>query len=123
LVIKSLSSKTSELDIVENHLKKDISKLEAIKIGYLTDILNPKATLLFLSIFTVVITPSTPLWAKIFMWLEMSVVTFLWYALVAFIISHKSVKSRIVSIQRYAEKFVGVVLIALGIKVALSTSK
>ena len=120
---KSLKSKTSELSIVENHIKNDISKIKAIKIGYLTDILNPKATLLFLSIFTVVITPNTPLWAKIFMWLEMSVVTFLWYAFVASIISHKSVKSRIVNIQHYAEKFIGVVLIMLGIKVALSTSK
>lgn len=120
---KSLTAKSSKLNLsTENH-EQDISKLAAIRIGFLTNVTNPKATLFFLSLFTLVITPSTPLFIKILMGAEMSIATFSWFAFVAYITSHHLVKNKLSSIQGFAEKFIGVVLIALGIKVALSTSK
>lgn len=119
---KSLTSKNTHIDIHTN-VKKDISKWKAIRIGFLTNVLNPKATLFFLSLFTLVISPQTPLSVKLIMGVEMSVATALWFALVAFLISHHLVKSRLSKTQKYAEKFIGVVLIGLGIKVALSTTK
>jgi threonine/homoserine/homoserine lactone efflux protein len=53
----------------------------------------------------------------------MSIVTAAWFSLVAYLVSHRLIKDRIGKIQNFAEKFIGVVLIGLGIKVALSTSK
>lgn len=120
---KSLTAKATKIDISARSHKEDISRLAAIRIGFITNVTNPKATLFFLSLFTIVITPSTPLFIKILMGTEMSIVTFLWFALVAYLTSHHIVKDRISGIQHFAEKFIGVVLIALGIKVAFSTSK
>ncbi len=120
---KSLTSKSSKVDIKTQSQKKDISKLAAIKIGFITNVTNPKATLFFLSLFTIIVTPTTPLFIKILMGAEMSIVTSLWFMLVAYLTSHHLVKTKISSIQHFAEKFIGVVLIALGIKVAFSTSK
>ena len=120
---KSLTSKSSKRDVHAESYKKDISSTAAVKIGFITNVTNPKATLFFLSLFTLVITPSTPLFVKILMGAEMSVVTFLWFAFVAYIASHHLVKNKLSSIQGFAEKFIGVVLIALGIKVAFSTPK
>lgn len=118
---KSLTSKAPTIEKEsEGANTKSISDLEAIKIGFITNVTNPKATLFFLSLFTIVIVPNTPLWLKLLMGGEMSVVTFAWFALVAIILSHHLVKQRIGKIQHYAEKFIGVVLIGLGIKVALS---
>lgn len=120
---KSLSSKRSDYSESGETIKSDITKWKAIRIGFLTNVLNPKATLFFLSLFTLVINPQTPMGLKIFMGLEMSVVTALWFTFVAFVFSHKLVKSKIGIFQFYAEKCIGVVLILLGIKVALSTSE
>jgi len=120
---KSLTSKSSKTNVTVSDQKKDISKLAAIRIDFITNATNPKATLFFLSLFTIIVTPTTPLFIKILMGAEMSIVTALWFMLVAYLTSHHLVKSRISGIQHFAEKFIGVVLIALGIKVALSSSK
>jgi len=120
---KSLTSKSSSLKIEESDRKEDISKGKAIRVGFLTNVLNPKATLFFLSLFTLVINPQTPIGVKVFMGFEMAIATFLWFAFVAYLVSHHLVKSKLNRIQHFAEKFIGVVLIALGIKVALTASK
>ena len=120
---KSITLKSSKLQLDTTEHKKDISPLKAMSIGFLTNVLNPKATLFFLSLFTLVISPTTPLGIKIFMGIEMAVVTALWFAFVAFLISNQLVKSRLQKVQSKAEKFIGFVLIGLGIKVALSSSK
>lgn len=119
----SLSSKSHGGKLASQVQKEDISPISAIKIGFLTNATNPKATLFFLSLFTLVIKPETPVFIKLFMGTEMAIVTALWFALVAFLISHRAIKSRIDSVQYYSEKAIGVVLIGLGIKVALSSSK
>jgi len=120
---KSLTSKTSSLDLSSQTHKQDISSFEAIKVGFITNVTNPKATLFFLSLFTLVINPNTPFGVKLIMGVEMSIVTALWFMLVAYLISHHLIKSKLGKVQHTAEKFIGVVLIGLGIKVALSTSK
>lgn len=120
---KSLTSKSSNLHLEGQNKKTDISKFAAIRMGFITNATNPKATLFFLSLFTLVINPSTPLFIKLFMGMEMAVVTSAWFMLVAYLISHNLVKSRLAKVQHHAERFIGVVLIALGIKVALSSSK
>lgn len=120
---KSLTSKSSNLDLQNQKHKADLSAWTAIKIGFLTNITNPKATLFFLSLFTLVIDPNTPMFVKIFMGTEMSIVTSLWFILVAYLVSHPLIKNRLNKVQHFSEKFIGVVLIGLGIKVALSTSK
>ena len=120
---KSLTSKSSKLNLEGKEQKNDLSRLAALRIGFVTNVTNPKATLFFLSLFTLVINPSTPMFVKLIMGAEMSIVTALWFMLVAYLISHRLIKERLSKIQSSAEKFIGVVLIALGIKVALSASK
>lgn len=120
---KSLTSKSSNLNLQNQDQKTDISKFEAIKIGFITNVTNPKATLFFLSLFTLVINPNTPFSVKLFMGAEMSIVTALWFMLVAYLISHHLIRGKLSRVQNFAEKFIGVVLIVLGIKLAFSTSK
>ena len=120
---KSLTSKSSRLSIDTATSKEDLPGWNAIKTGFLTNVLNPKVTLFFLSLFTLVINPQTPLGIKFFMGLEMAVATFMWFTFVAFLVSHNFVKKRMEKIQYIAEKLIGVLLIGLGVKVALSTSR
>jgi threonine/homoserine/homoserine lactone efflux protein len=54
---------------------------------------------------------------------EMSIVTAGWFMLIAFIFSHHLFKNEIQKVQHIAERFIGIALILLGLKVAFSTSK
>lgn len=101
---------------------KSISPLSAIWQGYLTNVLNPKATLFMLSLFTQVIDVHTPIWIKVGYGLEMSLVTFLWFAFVANVLSIEHIKRPFLRIQHKFEKWMGVVLIGLGLKVAFTKS-
>ena len=119
---KSLTAKSSVVDI-NNKKTKDISKLNALKMGFITNVTNPKATLFFLSLFTVIISPQTPFSVKLFYGVEMAIVTSLWFSFVAFIFSHNLIKNRLGKVQVYAEKFMGGLLMLLGIKLALTSTK
>ncbi|HYV33846.1 MAG TPA: LysE family transporter, partial [Candidatus Limnocylindria bacterium] len=103
--------------------KKQMGKWASVKNGFLTNALNPKATLFFLALFTQVIHTSTPLGIKILYGAEMSTMTFVWFAFVAVVLSHQKIKKPFVKVQHYVERTMGAVLILLGIKVALSKAK
>lgn len=116
---KSIKSRRSLL-VKKVKIKKELSPWQSFKTGFLTNALNPKATLFFLSLFTLVINTSTPLWLKLVYGAEMSITTFLWFAVVAVILSHRSIKGYFSSIQHHVERVMGAILIAIGIKVAIS---
>lgn len=119
---KSLKAKPSR-EIATVKSQQDLSRLEAIKIGFITNILNPKVTLFFFSLFTQVISPNTPASIRALYGLQMFVFTLGWFTLLAVAISHPLVKNRFLSISHYIEKTMGVILIALGIKIALESAK
>ncbi len=120
---KALKTKSHNLESKIFEQKKDLTKNAAIKTGFLTNVLNPKATLFFLSLFTQVISPSTPIRIQLLYGLEMVTMTFVWFSFVAIVLSHSAVQARFASVHHHVERFFGVILIALGIKVALSSSK
>lgn len=115
---KSLKAKPRKLNNYQLLERNDMDRLAAIRMGFLTNALNPKVTLFFLSLFTQVISPKTPLFIQTLYGLEMSVMTF-----VASVLSHQAVKIKFSSIHHHIEKIFGIILIALGAKIALSSSK
>ncbi|MFO0719016.1 MAG: LysE family translocator [Candidatus Paceibacterota bacterium] len=106
-----------------NVKNKDMRPWASFKIGFLTNALNPKATLFFLALFTQVIDPATPKTIQLAYGIEMMVITFVWFALVSLFFSNSLIRSRIGKVQHYVERVTGVVLITLGIKVALASHK
>lgn len=118
--LKSFLSKSSKIELSEHNKKEDITRLLAVKIGFLTNALNPKATLFFLSLFTLVISPETPLPIMGIMSAIMIVNTILWFSLVAVFISQKRIRSIFEKFQGVFNKTLGGLLIALGVKVALT---
>lgn len=99
---------------------RNLDRLAAIKMGFLTNVFNPKVTLFFLALFTQVIHASTPLWLKILYGAEMSGMTFVWFGFVALVMSHGKIRQTFRGIQHYVERSLGAVLILLGLKVALA---
>jgi RhtB (resistance to homoserine/threonine) family protein len=121
---KSLRAKRSERrDVMEADAPRDMTKWQAIRSGFITNATNPKATLFFLSLFTLIIQPSTPFGVKLIMGGEMAVVTALWFSLIAVLVSHRVIRHRITRFQHYIERFMGAVLILFGIKLATVSAK
>lgn len=122
--IKSLRAKPADPNSKAlEHKKIDISRLKAVRIGFVTNATNPKATLFFLSLFTLVIQPSTPLAIKGIMGAEMAIVTFAWFAIIAMAVSHRAIKQRITKVQHHIERVMGGILILFGIVLATAHSK
>lgn len=119
---EDIASAKSESSTLE-HQVKDLPRLQALRMGFLTNALNPKATLFFLALFTQVISPHTAIGIKMIYGLEMSLATFAWFSFVAIALTHKSINKVFSSIKLKLEKVFGVILIALGLKVALGAHK
>ncbi|MEK7066789.1 MAG: LysE family translocator [Patescibacteria group bacterium] len=116
---KSFFSKSSKIELDGYYKKEDISRLSAIKIGFLTNLLNPKATLFFLSLFTFFVSPNIPATVMGIISTIMIVNTILWFSLVAIFLTQKRIHSIFERFQGIFNKTLGGLLIALGVKVAL----
>lgn len=120
---KSLRAGGSHASAENREREEDLAPLAALRMGFFTNVTNPKATLFFFSLFTQVINPHTPLLIQALYGAEMSAVTFLWFAFVATTLSHERVRARVAKFQHRVEQAFGVLLIGLGIKVALASNR
>ena len=85
-------------------------------LGFITNVLNPKATLFFLSLFTVIINQLTPTSIKVFYGFWMSLITGIWFCLVSLVFTSKISK---IFIKKYAtliNRIMGFVLIIISIR-------
>ncbi|MGE8359900.1 LysE family transporter [Pseudomonas sp.] len=92
----------------------------AFMAGFVTNGLNPKATLFFLSLFTVVINPHTPLAVQAGYGVYLAVATALWFCLVAMLFSQQRVRAGFARLGHWFDRLMGVVLVGLGIKLAFT---
>ncbi|MEI2266260.1 LysE family translocator [Erwinia sp. CGal63] len=88
--------------------------------GYLCNLLNPKATLFFLSIFTQVLNVNSGFGEKIWYAGIILALSSLWWPTLVMLIQSAPVRRGLAKTQKIIDKLLGSVLIAFGIKVALS---
>ena len=97
------------------------SPLRAFALGFLTNGLNPKATLFFLALFAVVISPATPLAVQSVYGLYLALATFLWFAMLSRLLGHPPVRAFLLRSGVWFERGMGLVLIALAAQIALTS--
>ena len=81
--------------------------------GFLTNLLNPKATLFILSLFTQFVGPDTPLVLESFYVMILTGTCLLWFCSLTYFITHPFFYSHFARFQTALMKGMGVVLIAL----------
>lgn len=113
-----LSRGNSKMDL-SNVAQEQTSLKKAFLQGYLCNLLNPKATLFFLSIFTQVLSVNSGTGEKL--WYAGIILTLscVWWPLLVVLIQSAPVRRGLAKAQKVIDKLLGGVLIALGIKVAL----
>lgn len=107
------------LSVITEH-KRPIKTAQEIHRGFysglLTSILNPKVFLFYLSFFSLILSPATAGWIKVFYGVWMSSLAALWFTLVAIFFTSPFVSRKISYFKQGLERFTGGVLILLGLK-------
>ncbi len=118
---RALRARPMSLDTADEvGTTSDRSPWQAFVVGFVTNGLNPKATLFFLSLFTVVISADTPLWVQAGYGVYLAGATALWFLLVAWLFSRGRVRARFARMGHWFDRLTGAVLIGLGVRLAVS---
>lgn len=121
LGIMALKEK-KEQTIIDHSVKskKTISNKRAFWQGFLCNALNPKATLVFLSIFSVFMKPDTPLWFQILIGTQCILFCMTWFTLVSYFLSLPVIQKASQKFLFYITKVTGCVFILFGLQLAIS---
>ena len=113
----------SMVEIENSEDKQDLSKSKAFKIGFVTNVLNPKTTIFFLSIFTQLVTLETPIWLQLVYGLIISLAHLVWFVVVSYFFTHPVMLEKFKQSKHIVEKVVGTVLMGFGLKVAVASNE
>lgn len=112
--IQSLRSFRSQIGQETATASSRISPFRAVRIGFITNVLNPKATLFFLSLFSTMLTPTVGELTLVVIAVLLVVTTILWFSLVALLISHPRFTTTLKRYEKTIQQFFGVLLIGIG---------
>ena len=97
-----------------------ISNRQAFISGVLTNLLNPKAALFFLAVFSQIIEPETPLFWKLICGASAGIIITSWFSAVAVFFTSTTMRNVFLKFSKWIDRSCGAILIALGIKIALT---
>lgn len=93
-----------------------LSDKKAFVVGFVTNGLNPKATLFFLSLFAVAISAQTPTQVKLFYGAYLALATALWFVSLSCLLSTDRIRAFLTQQGYWFDRLMGVLLIALALK-------
>ena len=96
------------------------TQIESFKLGLLTNILNPKATLFFLSLYAIIITDQTTIHIQALYGIWMAIITTLWFSFLSILLTNKNVLKKIHRISSKVQLVTGLFLIVFAIKLLFS---
>jgi RhtB (resistance to homoserine/threonine) family protein len=113
---QALRATPGQEQALEILVEQQQGSMKAFRTGFLTNGLNPKATLFFVALFTAVISPHTPWWAQALYGVYMALATALWFTLVATVFSNKRVRNGFERLGHWFDRLMGLALIGLAVK-------
>jgi len=124
LVYLGVHLMTEKQDLAETALPASapLSAWAAFRQGFFTNVLNPKATLFFISVFSQFVSPSLPFSVRTLFGVEAVTVIGLWFVVLAVVLTFPLMRALIGKVQQRVLKFMGAALLLLGVKVALSSN-
>jgi RhtB (resistance to homoserine/threonine) family protein len=100
-------------------VEDETSLFRGLRVGFLTEITNPKGIAFFLGLFAAAVPEGTPLWAKLAVLSAGGMIEVAWYTAVSFALSSGPMLAGYQRVRRTVDRLLGTLLIALGLKVVL----
>lgn len=100
-----------------------LSAPKAFAMGFITNALNPKPVLFFLSLFSALVSPHTPALIQFSYGLGMATALIVWFVAVSFFFTSKPVREKFLKYSRAFNRVTGALFIGLGVRLALAQSK
>ena len=91
-----------------------------MRVGFLTNALNPKTTVFIVSLFIQVVEPTTALPVQIGYGAFIAAAHILWFALVALFFSAGAVRQRILAVRHWIDRSFGALLVGFGVMLGVS---
>jgi threonine/homoserine/homoserine lactone efflux protein len=95
----------------------------AFATGFFTNALNPKVSLFFISLFVLLISPTTPKIIQAGYGLWMVAATMAWFSLVSVFFTRTSVRQRFLRHGHWIDRALGVVFLAFAVRLALTAMR
>jgi len=115
---KMLLSRKAEGQVAANETA--LSDLGALRVGFLTNALNPKTTIFIVSLFMQVVQVDTPLGIRIAYGLFISIAHVLWFSAVSLFFGAPRIQKRILDVRHWIDRIFGTLLIGFGIALAVA---
>ena len=112
--VQSLRDFESKVESNTTASSYSMAAVKAVRIGFITNVLNPKATLFFLSLFSSMLTPAVSNASLIALSILLVGSTMLWFSIVALLISHPRFTVVLKRYEKTVQQFFGVLLIGIG---------
>ena len=110
------ASKPIEMSFNQPSDPVQMTAQKAFMMGFLTNALNPKATIFFLAIFTSIVSATTPLGIQIFYGGWMCFVNAIWFVGVSLIFTRPNIRSGFLQYNAVLEKMMGVLLAVIALR-------
>jgi RhtB (resistance to homoserine/threonine) family protein len=108
--------KSTPLELEYAHAKVDLPARTAFTQGFLTNLLNPKCALFFVSLFSQFIDPATPTFVRIeYAFINWSL-SFAWFLFLSYLVTQNRLHGKITRFRNYIDRVMGSALILLGAK-------
>jgi RhtB (resistance to homoserine/threonine) family protein len=103
------------------HAGDGTTRGKAFALGFLTNALNPKATLFFISLFALIVSPQTPKVIQAGYGLWMAVATVAWFSLVSVLFTRSDVRLAFLRHGHWIDRALGVVFLGFAASLAFAT--
>ncbi len=102
----------------ESKESADLPAWKLFGMGFVTNALNPKAVLFFLSLFSLLISPQTPAAIQALYGLGMASALILWFLGVSMVFTSRPVREKFLGMGRWFNRVTGAMFIGLGLRLA-----
>lgn len=106
----------------DSHMESPVSTsdyLYSFRMGFITNVLNPKAILFFITVFSIVLDSSTSLILLSLYGAYMSLATFAWFAFISYLFTNQEIVKKYGQFSSKFEKILGCILLLIASQILL----
>ena len=115
----SIFNSSSITQYTSNQSTSDLNFLYSYRIGFITNVLNPKAILFFITVFSIVVDSSTSVLSLGIYGDYMSIATFIWFIFVSYIFTNTTLINKYRNSLPIFEKILGCILLLIASQILL----